>query len=218
MSGGHGITLVIAAAGGLGREVAGYAGDAIAAGRLKAGLRGFLDDSDADPAAFGVALPVLGAIDSYRPLETDRVVVAVGAPADRAAIVGRLMARGARFASIIHPLAWVARPSEIGEGCVIAPFATIGMNARLGPHCLINTHAGIGHDAELEACCVVSPHAVVNGGAALGHGVLIGSAAVVTPRRRVGGGAQVSAGSVVQSDVPGGVTVWGNPARIVARP
>lgn len=215
---GQKVTLVVAAAGGLGREVAGYAAEAIAAGVLKADLRGFLDDTDTDPAAFGLVLPVLGGIEAYRPLETDRVVVAVGDPTDRQAIVARLVAAGARFASIIHPLAWVARPSQIGEGCVVAPFATIGMNARLGPHCLINTHAGIGHDADVGAYSVVSPHAVINGGACLGECVLVGSSAVVTPRRQIGFGARVSAGSVVQSDVADGVTVWGNPARTIAKP
>jgi len=210
--------LIIAGAGGLGREIAGYARDALAAGRLRAELAGFLDDTDADPAAFGLGLPVLGTIDNFRPQERDRLVVAVGAPADRAAIARRLEGHGARFITILHPLAWVAEPSRIEEGCVIAPFATIGMNARLGRHCLINTHAGIGHDAELGACTVVSPHGVLNGRVRTGERVLIGSAAVVTPGRAIGDDAQVSAGAVVQGDVSGGATVWGNPARPLPQP
>jgi sugar O-acyltransferase (sialic acid O-acetyltransferase NeuD family) len=211
-------TLVIAGAGGLGREVAGYVGDAIAAGGLRARLRGFLDDTDVDPRAFGPNLRVLGGINAYRPVGSDRVVIAVGDPAARRDIANRLAENGAIFATIIHPLAFVAVPAVLGEGCIVAPFATIGMNARLGPHCLINTHAGIGHDAELGAFSVISPHGVVNGNACLGEGVLLGSGAVVTPRRRVGSGAQVSAGSVVQSDVGDGCTVWGNPARILTKP
>lgn len=207
------IAIIVVGAGGLGREVAGYALDAIAAGRIDGAVRGFLDDTDADPAAFGVPFPVLGAIDLYCPAPGDRVVVAVGAPEDRMAIAHRLHLRGARFISVVHPLAWVARPVELGEGCVVAPFATVGLNARLGPHCLINTHAGIGHDAHLGAGVVISPHAVVNGGAWLGDRVLVGSGAVVTPRRRIGSDARISAGSVIQSDVAAGATLWGNPAR-----
>ena len=205
MSGGG--RLVIAGAGGLGREVAAYAGE----GGLT--VRGFLDDTAADPTAFGLNLPVLGPIDAYDPADGDEVLVAVGAPGARAAIAARLAARGARFAVLVHPLAYVARPSLLEPGCIVAPFATIGLNAHLGPHCLINTHAGIGHDCRLGACTVVSPHGVVNGFAHLGDGVLVGSSAVVTPGRRLGGGARVSAGSVVQADVAAETTVWGNPAR-----
>ena len=209
--------IIIAGAGGLGREVAGYVLEAIAAGRMRGEIKGFLDDGDADPAAFGLPFPGLGRLDHYCPQPAERVVVAVGAPDDRLAIVRRLDLRGARYVSVIHPLAWVAQPAGLEEGCIVAPFATVGMNARLGAHCLINTHAGIGHDANLGACSVVSPHAVVNGGAVLGERVLVGSGAVITPRRVIGDAACISAGSVIQSDVAAGLTLWGNPARPLPR-
>lgn len=200
-------SFVIAGAGGLGREVAVYARDA----GLR--VRGFLDDTGADPRHFGLDIPVLSAIDAYAPRPHDSVLVAVGDPADRAAIAARLAGRGADFGQLIHPLAYVARPSALAPGCVVAPFATIGAGARLGPHCLVNTHAGIGHDAELGAACVVSPHAVVNGFATLGDGVLVGSSAVVAPRCAVGAAARLSAGTVVLAAVAAGATMWGNPAR-----
>lgn len=207
------VSVVVAGAGGLGREVAVYVLDAIAAGILRGELRGFLDDTDADPAALGIAAPVLGAIDSYVPLPGDGVVVAVGDPAARQAVAARLAARGARFVAVVHPLAYVARAAVIGDGAVVAPFATIGTGAVVGAHCLINTHAGIGHDARLGAFCTVSPHAVVNGGVDLGQRVMMGSGAVVAPRLRLGADARLSAGAVVLADVAQGVTAWGNPAR-----
>lgn len=202
-----GTMLIIAGAGGLGREVAVYA--------REAGLRvrGFLDDTDADPRQFGLDLPVLSTIDTYRPEPHDAVLVAVGNPAGRADLARRLAVRGAEFGLLVHPRAYVAEPSQLGPGCIVAPFATIGLNARLDSHCLVNTHAGIGHDVRLGACTVISPHAVVNGFAQLGEAVLIGSSAVVTPGRKVAERAQVSAGSVVQADVAADTTVWGNPAR-----
>ncbi|MCA1907274.1 MAG: acetyltransferase [Magnetospirillum sp.] len=198
---------VIAGAGGLGREVAVYARD------CGLPVRGFLDDTDADPRAFGLDIPVLSAIDSYVPQPHDCVLVAVGDPAARAAVAARLTLRGADFGLLVHPLAYVATPSALGPGSVVAPFATIGLNARLGAHCLVNTHAGIGHDCCLGDACVVSPHAVVNGFARLGAQVLLGSSSVVAPRCAVGDRARLSAGSVVLSDVAADVTMWGNPAR-----
>ncbi len=49
----------------------------------------------------------------------------------------------------------------------------------------------------------------------LGNGVIVGSGAQILGAIRVGEGARVGANAVVTKDVPEGVTVVGNPARIV---
>ena len=46
---------------------------------------------------------------------------------------------------------------------------------------------------------------------------MIGTGAIILPRVRVGDGATVGAGAVVTRDVPPGVTVVGNPARVLSR-
>jgi UDP-2-acetamido-3-amino-2,3-dideoxy-glucuronate N-acetyltransferase len=48
-------------------------------------------------------------------------------------------------------------------------------------------------------------------------GVSIGGGAVILPGIRIGAGATVGAGAVVTKDVPPGVTVVGNPARILKK-
>jgi acetyltransferase-like isoleucine patch superfamily enzyme len=47
----------------------------------------------------------------------------------------------------------------------------------------------------------------------LGDGVFLGTGAVVLPGRSVGAWARIGAGAVVTTDVPGGVTAAGVPAR-----
>jgi sugar O-acyltransferase (sialic acid O-acetyltransferase NeuD family) len=214
--------LYIAGAGGLGREVAAYALEIIAAGRaagrLPAVLGGFLDDTGADPAAFGCPLPVVATIDGWRPGPEDRVVVAVGDPAGRRQVALRLAALGARFATLVHPSAWVAANARLGEGCIVAPLAAVAPHAEIGCHALINVHAGVGHDVRLGAWSVLAPHAVLNGFVSAGEGVLVGSAAVVTARLTLGAGARVAAGSVLYGDVPAGATAHGNPARVARVP
>ncbi len=49
----------------------------------------------------------------------------------------------------------------------------------------------------------------------IGNHVWIGTGVIVLPGVRIGNGAVVAAGSVVTSDVPEGVLVAGNPARII---
>lgn len=212
------VRLIVAGAGGFGCEVAVYVRDALAAGTLSGELAGFLDDVHGPGHVTDLDLPILGTIDDYRPHPQDRVVIGIGAPADRARVAERLDRLGARTTTLVHPLAYVAALADLGEGAIVAPFATIGPRARVGAHCLINTHAGVGHDVIIGDFSAVSPHAALNGRVVVGRAVLIGSGAVVTPGRRVGDGAQVSAGTVVQSDVAADMTVWGNPARPVPRP
>jgi len=48
-------------------------------------------------------------------------------------------------------------------------------------------------------------------------GASIGGGATILPGLRIGAGAMVGAGAVVTKDVPPGVTVVGNPARILAQ-
>ncbi|PIV87671.1 MAG: dTDP-6-deoxy-3,4-keto-hexulose isomerase [Hydrogenophilales bacterium CG17_big_fil_post_rev_8_21_14_2_50_63_12] len=48
-------------------------------------------------------------------------------------------------------------------------------------------------------------------------GASIGGGATILPGLRIGAGAMVGAGAVVTKDVPPGVTVVGNPARILAK-
>nr|WP_311136840.1 DapH/DapD/GlmU-related protein [Natronosalvus rutilus] len=50
---------------------------------------------------------------------------------------------------------------------------------------------------------------------AVGDDVWIGGRAVLTPGVTVGDGAVVAAGAVVVDDVPAGVVVGGNPARVI---
>ncbi|MDB5053215.1 MAG: transferase hexapeptide repeat containing protein [Bacilli bacterium] len=54
-------------------------------------------------------------------------------------------------------------------------------------------------------------------GAVIEDNVSIGVGSVIMPKVRIGNGSIVSAGSVVKDDVPEGVIVAGNPAKIVTR-
>lgn len=207
--------IVIVGAGGFGREVLQYVLDAM---RLQPGyvVKGFLDDAPPDLETFGLDLPVLGGTDRYDFGPDDRAIIAVGEPSVRLAMAERLEACGARFVTLVHPLAYVSEAATLGAGCIVAPFASVGAHARLGDHAVLTFYASVGHDARIGRACGFSPHAVANGGAVLGDGVFLGAYAVVNPTRTVGARSKVAAGAVVYHPVPEDVLAVGNPAK--ARP
>lgn len=204
--------IVIVGAGGFGREVLQYAHDAM---RLQPGytVKGFLDDDPSDLAALGLDLPVLGGTHHYDFEPSDRALIAVGEPSLRLAMAARLEDSGARFVTLVHPLAYVSEAATLGAGCIVAPFASVGAHAQLGDHSVLTFYASVGHDARIGRGCGFSPHAVANGGAVLGDGVFLGAYAVVNPTRTVGSGSKVAAGAVVYHPVPSDVLAVGNPAR-----
>lgn len=215
---GDAIELVVVGGGGFGHEVWQYAGDAVAAGRLDARLKGFRDDLHAATGRTRHGEPVLGGTRDVMPGPADRFVVAVGDPADRRLLSERIAAAGGRFQAIIHPLAYVAPTAVIGPGSVICPFAFVGPYARLGAHVIVNTHASVGHDSEVGDLATLCPYAAVNGEVTIGEGAFLGTGCVVTPKLAIGERAVVGAGSVVYQDMVAGGFALGNPAKVRGLP
>jgi sugar O-acyltransferase (sialic acid O-acetyltransferase NeuD family) len=204
--------LLIASAGHSGREVLSWALQ-IPSTQRDWDIAGFLDDRP--KALDGLNLPVgiVGAPETYSFRPEDRVVVAIGDPAQRRAFVEMLAQRGARFTSVIHPSVIMGLNNTWGEGCIFCPGAILTTNVRVGKHVLFNCLSAAGHDAVIGDYCTISAYVDITGHAILGEGVFVGTHASVLPHARVGDGAVVGAGSVVLKKVAPGTSVMGVPAR-----
>lgn len=100
----------------------------------------------------------------------------------------------------IHPGATIGEYLFIDHGSGIV----IGETTEIGDHCMLYqgvTLGGTGKDLGKR-------HPT------LGHGVLVGAGAKVLGPVTIGDGAKIAAGAVVLTDVPGGATAVGVPARI----
>lgn len=205
--------LIIVGAGRFAREVLCWLEDSLdpAAERIA----GLLDDTQAPAAALDAdyPYPLLGAIGNYQPGADDALVLAIGAPAAKLHVAQALAARGARFHTLVHPSAVVARTATVGQGAVVCPFALVSAGSRVGDFVTINSYASVGHDAVLGAGCTLSSHVDLTGGVQLGQAVMVGSGASVLPRVQVGDGATVGAGAVVMRRVAAGATVYAPPAK-----
>jgi sugar O-acyltransferase (sialic acid O-acetyltransferase NeuD family) len=202
--------LIIVGAGGFGREVYQYARDCWPGIGLI--VKGFLDDNLEALGEQRLPQTVVARVDEYAVQPADCFAIAVGNPQSRRALVERLRNSGARFVSIVHPLAYVAPTASLGEGCILAPFAFVGPDSDVGAFSVLNTYASCGHDAKTGAYSVLSPYAVLNGNVELGDEVFLGTHATVIPGKKVGARSKLAAGCVVFKDVPERSLATGNPA------
>ena len=162
-----------------------------------------------DAAHFGV--PILGFDDVGDELLTTQVVTAVGDCGVRRRLVERW--RGAVWATLVSPHAWLARDAVVGTGSTIAPQAALNRLVRIGAHVLVNVGASLAHDVVVEDFVTVSPGCAIGGCVVIRTGAFLGIGATVRDRVTIGRDAVVAAGAVVVNDVPDGAVVRGVPAR-----
>ena len=144
------------------------------------------------------------------------VIVPLFNPRNRERALAEARDRGFSVAhTLVDPTAVVARSARLGEGTYVNAGVVLGGSVSVGAFVVVNRAASIGHHSVLEEFTSVGPGATLAGSVTLETGAVIGAGAVLAPGVRVGRGSLVAAGSVVLRDVPPGVVVMGNPARIV---
>lgn len=111
---------------------------------------------------------------------------------------------------------------ELGEGSALSPFVTVTSNIRIGKCFHANLYGYVEHDCLIGDYVTFAPGVKCNGNIHIHDHAYIGAGAVIkqgTPNQPlvIGQGAVVGMGAVVTKSVPAGVTVVGNPARIVQK-
>jgi len=206
--------LAVFGAGGHAREVIALVRELNAAGSAWS-LAGVLTDRAEWKLADDVGLPRLGGIDWLALHPGCHVVVAVGNPASRREIVGRIRAAATnRFATLIHPRAWIAERVWVGEGAQIFAGTLINADVRIGAHAILNIGCRVSHDAIVAEHATLGPGVMLCGGASAGADCELGTGSIVLPRISIGAGARLGAGAVATRAIPAGATAVGIPARV----
>jgi len=133
----------------------------------------------------------------------------------RSVFVEQAAALGFRFATVVHPTAYVAPSTTLGEGVYIGPRAAISPSCRIGNHVIVLQGSLVGHHVDVGDYASLMMGANVAGSTRIGAATWIATGAVVIDHVNVGAKAVVAAGAVVVRDVPDQVQVAGVPARIV---
>lgn len=111
---------------------------------------------------------------------------------------------------------------EIAAGVALSPFVSITSNIKIGKCFHANMYSYVEHDCVIGDFVTFAPGVQCNGNIHIHDHAYIGAGAVIkqgTPDQPliIGRGAVVGMGAVVTKSVPAGVTVVGNPARLLKK-
>lgn len=147
--------------------------------------------------------------------EVDKLVIAIGDNRVRSEISASLSSDIS--APLFHPRSIIADFSDIGLGTVVMAGCVVNLDVSVGKHVILNSNATIEHDCLIEDFVHISPGATLCGGVTIGEGTHIGANAVVLPGIKIGKWCRIGAGAVVTKNVEDGLTLVGNPARLLIR-
>lgn len=206
--------LVIGAAGHA-QEVAWSLGEQLRVAGGSFELRFFDDAVPRGPVTSGLG-DVVGTIDQVRDhVRGDEValVLGVGLPRTKVALVERLAGLGLPWATVVHPRATIGPNVLIGEGGYVAAGAIITLNVRIGRFVTVNMHCQVAHDGILGDFVTLHPDAHLSGNVTIGEGCELGTGSIAIPGVQLGAKSTLGAGCVAVRSLPGGETYRGVPAR-----
>jgi sugar O-acyltransferase (sialic acid O-acetyltransferase NeuD family) len=177
---------------------------------------GVLDD---DPVRHGDdvdGVPVIGGTERVHDFPDAAVVPCVASssrPDGRLRLAGRLGLLSDRWATIVHPAAWIAPGTVLGEGSIVLAGVVVTAPITIGAYLMAMPHVLLTHDDEIADGVTLAGRATLAGGVRVGSGAYLGQGSMVREYLRIGAGAVIGMGAVVLADVPDGQTWAGVPAR-----
>lgn len=206
--------LIIAGAGGFGRETA-WLTERINKINPEWNVLGFIDDRAELKGRFVNGYKIIGTVDDAADYPDTYFVCAIGASRARKAVAERIKAKvpNVKFATLIDPEAIVSDKTEIGEGSIICAGAVMTVNIFLGRHVIVNINCTVGHDAVLKDYVMLYPGAGISGAVQIGECTEMGTGSRIIQGKTIGDGTIVGAGAVVIRDLPDNCTAVGVPAK-----
>ena len=182
----------------------------------------FIDDRFDQPTVWNGHPAVNYATFQQLQASSKQVVIAIANSRIREKIALQLQQDQIKMWSIYADNVVLMDEVELGEGSALSPFVTVTSNIRIGKCFHANLYSYVEHDCLIGDYVTFAPGVKCNGNIHIHDHAYIGAGAVIkqgTPNQPlvIGQGAVVGMGAVVTKSVPAGVTVVGNPARIMQK-
>ncbi len=182
----------------------------------------FIDDRFDQPTVWNGHPAVNYATFQQLQASSKQVVIAIANSRIREKIALQLQQDEIKMWSICADNVVLMDEVDLGEGSALSPFVTVTSNIRIGKCFHANLYSYVEHDCLIGDYVTFAPGVKCNGNIHIHDHAYIGAGAVIkqgTPNQPlvIGQGAVVGMGAVVTKSVPEGVTVVGNPARIMQK-
>jgi acetyltransferase EpsM len=177
---------------------------------------GFVDPEPCEETTRRLGVERLGTDGDLTSYPRAKVVLGVGTikvSNARRSIVAKTGLPDSRWATIVHPSAYVSPSATLNPGAIVLAGAVICSGASIGSHCIINLGAKIDHDVHVGDFVHVAPQAVLGGGSHIEDDAYIGMGAVIRDHLTVSSRTLVGMGAVVSKQFAPGKTLVGIPAR-----
>lgn len=160
--------------------------------------------------------PIAGDFDCLLKLPElyDYAIVAVGNNQVRNTLCIKLINKGFKLATLIHPSSVISNYAEVSAGSVIFANAVVNAFAQVGKYCIINTGAIVEHDCVIGNSVHLSPNVALAGGTKIGDFSWLGVGTVTKELIQIGDGTIIGANSTVIGNIPSSVIAVGTPAVI----
>ena len=181
----------------------------------------FIDDGQAGSVLN--AYPVLSYVDFLKDKSAEKLVtIAIANSTVREKLSIQLEQDNIKAISVVAANTLIFDQVEIGEGSLFCSFTHVTSNVKIGKYFHANIYSYVAHDCVIGDYVTFAPGVKCNGNIHIEDHAYIGTGAIIkqgSPDKPlvIGKGAVVGMGAVVTKNVPTGVTVIGNPARILEK-
>lgn len=156
------------------------------------------------------------------PASKKNILIAIANSQVREKLANKIIADGCNLWTIIANNVVMMDQVDMAEGAALSPFVSITSNIKIGKCFHANLYSYVEHDCIIGDYVTFAPGVKCNGNIHIEDHAYIGTGAVIkqgTPEKPlvIGKGAVIGMGAVVTKSVPAGVTVVGNPARILEK-
>lgn len=142
-------------------------------------------------------------------------VLSMGDVRIRKSIFDRIISKGGRVPTLIHPSCVVSPRSRIGRGVQIMPGSIVQGDSSIGDNTVVTVNSVIAHSVKVGPHCLISGNVMVGAYSEIGPLTHIGQGATVVSGKvgHIGEGCVLGAGALLTKDMPSGAVYVGNPAR-----
>ncbi|NAR67540.1 NeuD/PglB/VioB family sugar acetyltransferase [Acinetobacter haemolyticus] len=156
------------------------------------------------------------------PAQEKYVAIAIANSKIREKLVLKLDLAGIKAWSVYADTIIMMDEVRVGEGAVLCNHVHFTSNIQIGKYFHANYFSYVAHDCVIGDYVTFAPRVSCNGNIIIEDHAYIGTGAVIKQGTSdqpliIGRGAVVGMGAVVTKSVPAGVTVVGNPARVLKK-